>query len=247
MGIPWPSSQHNASALGSTASLLLVKVGISHAQLTSMDLSRLRIRRLEMDETRLLFTLVNGMRVDVLLSGYPALARAKPALCPHWQLTEDGYGVNWPDLAVPTTAGLLNILELLWKRRIEQAQLCLRTLHGCFDMLTLQHRELIGLDRLDMDMSGGGFARFFDSRDEATRTYALQALDVIGAHQLHQAIVGLNGLFGRLEQDLALLSVEDIIAAMDPLDKQRVEAWEQVYYAQSEHVARLGLTHYGLE
>ncbi|NEL42428.1 MAG: DUF2442 domain-containing protein, partial [Xanthomonas perforans] len=67
-----------------------------------MDLTQLRIRRLELDDTRLLFTLANGIRIDEPIKAQRLLLKATPPQRAQWQLTDDGFGVNWPAVAPPT-------------------------------------------------------------------------------------------------------------------------------------------------
>ncbi|WP_024939509.1 DMP19 family protein [Xanthomonas arboricola] len=212
-----------------------------------MDLTQLRIRRLELDDTRLLFTLANGIRIDEPIKAQRLLLKATPPQRAQWQLTDDGFGVNWPAVAPPTDEGLLNMPELLWRRRSARAQTKLTALRGSMDALSPGERELVALARLDADMSESGYARYFDRWDAATRRDALQGLGAMGAAQARQAIEGLGTVFERLEEDPNLLSIEDILDAMSETDRQRVEGWEEVYYRRSGELARLGLTHYGVD
>ncbi|MBB3761835.1 DMP19 family protein [Xanthomonas arboricola] len=212
-----------------------------------MDLTQLRIRRLELDDTRLLFTLANGIRIDEPIKAQRLLLNATPPQRAQWQLTDDGFGVNWPAVAPPTDEGLLNMPELLWRRRSARAQTKLAALRGRMDALSPGERELVALARLDADMSESGYARYFDRWDAATRRDALQGLGAMGAVQARQAIEGLGTVFERLEEDPNLLSIEDILDAMSETDRQRVDGWEEVYYRRSGELARLGLTHYGVD
>ncbi|MBB2806306.1 DUF4375 domain-containing protein [Xanthomonas arboricola] len=212
-----------------------------------MDLTQLRIRRLELDDTRLLFTLANGIRIDEPIKEQRLLSKATPPQRAQWQLTDDGFGVNWPAVAPPTDEGLLNMPELLWRRRSARAQTKLTALRGRMDALSPGERELVALARLDADMSESGYARYFDRWDAATRRDALQGLGAMGAAQARQAIEGLGTVFERLEEDPNLLSIEDILDAMSETDRQRVDGWEEVYYRRSGELARLGLTHYGVD
>ncbi|NJB93456.1 DMP19 family protein [Xanthomonas arboricola] len=212
-----------------------------------MDLTQLRIRRLELDDTRLLFTLANGIRIDEPIKAQRLLLKATPPQRAQWQLTDDGFGVNWPAVAPPTDEGLLNMPELLWRRRSARAQTKLTALRGRMDALSPGERELVALARLDADMSESGYARYFDRWDAATRRDALQGLGAMGAAQARQAIEGLGTVFERLEEDPNLLSIEDILDAMSETDRQRVDSWEEVYYRRSGELARLGLTHYGVD
>ncbi|QHG88790.1 DUF4375 domain-containing protein [Xanthomonas sp. NCPPB 1638] len=212
-----------------------------------MDLTHLRIRRLELDDTRLLFTLANGMRIDEPIQAHRLLQRAAPPQRAQWQLTEDGYGVNWPAIAPPTADGLFNMPDLLWRRRAARAQAKLASLRGRLDALSPGERELIALARLDADMSESGYARYFDRWDAATRSAALQGLAAMGAAQTRQAIEGLGMLFERLEENPDLLSIEDILDAMNETERQRVQGWEEVYYRRLGDLARLGLAHYGVD
>ncbi|WP_126947689.1 DUF4375 domain-containing protein [Xanthomonas sp. BRIP62418] len=212
-----------------------------------MDLTQLRIRRLELDDTRLLFTLANGIRIDEPIQAHRLLFKAAPPQRAQWQLTDDGFGVNWPAVAPPTADGLLNMPELLWRRRSARAQTKLGALRGRMDALSPGERELVALARLDADMSESGYARYFDRWDAATRRDALQGLGAMGAAQARQAIEGLGTVFERLEEDPNLLSIEDILDAMSETDRQRVDGWEEVYYRRCGELARLGLTHYGVD
>ncbi|MBO9739732.1 MULTISPECIES: DMP19 family protein [Xanthomonas] len=212
-----------------------------------MDLTHLRIRRLELDDTRLLFTLANGIRIDEPIQAHRLLLKASPPQRAQWQITEDGFGVNWPAVAPPTPEGLLNMPELLWRRRAARVQAKLSQSRGRMDALSPGERELIALARLDADMNESGYARYFDRWDAATRSDALRGLAAMGAAQARQAIEGLGAVFERLEEDPNLLSIEDILDAMSDTDRQRVDGWEEVYYRRSAELARLGLTHYGVD
>ncbi|QOY20115.1 DUF4375 domain-containing protein [Xanthomonas citri] len=212
-----------------------------------MDLTHLRIRRLELDDTRLLFTLANGIRIDEPIQAHRLLLKASPPQRAQWQITEDGFGVNWPAVAPPTPEGLLNMPELLWRRRAARTQAKLTQLRGRMDALSPGERELIALARLDADMNESGYARYFDRWDAATRSDAVRGLAAMGAVQARQAIEGLGAVFERLEEDPNLLSIEDILDAMNDTDRQRVDGWEEVYYRRSAELAHLGLTHYGVD
>ncbi|RBG54045.1 DUF4375 domain-containing protein, partial [Xanthomonas oryzae pv. oryzae] len=50
-----------------------------------------------------------------------------------WQITEDGFGVNWPAVAPPTPEGLLNMPALLWRRRSARVLAKLTNLRGRLD------------------------------------------------------------------------------------------------------------------
>ncbi|KOR47789.1 hypothetical protein ADT25_04425 [Xanthomonas oryzae] len=212
-----------------------------------MDLTHLRIRRLELDDTRLLFTLANSIRIDEPIQAHRLLFKASPPQRAQWQITEDGFGVNWPAVAPPTPEGLLNMPELLWRRRSARALAKLTSLRGRLDALSPGERELVALARLDADMSESGYARYFDRWDAATRDDAVRGLAAMGAAQLRQAVEGLGAVFGRLEEDPNLLSIEDILDAMNETDRQRLDGWEEVYYRRSDELARLGLIHYGVD
>ncbi|MCC4634749.1 MULTISPECIES: DUF4375 domain-containing protein [Xanthomonas] len=212
-----------------------------------MELTHLCIRRLELDDTRLLFTLANGIRIDEPIQAHRLLLKATPPQRAHWQITEDGHGVNWPAIVPPTAEGLLNMPELLWRRRTARAQAKLVTLRGHLDALSPGERELVALARLDADMLESGYARYFDRWDAATRSDAVRGLAAMGAAQTRQAIEGLGAVFERLEEDPDLLSIEDILDAMNEADRQRVQGWEEVYYRRSSDLARLGLVHYGVD
>lgn len=212
-----------------------------------MELTQLRIRRLELDDSRLLFTLDNGMRVDETIQRHIRLLKASAEQRSEWQTTPDGFGVNWPGLVPPTNAGMINMLELLWDRRLDNALKRLGALQWDMEALTQRDQQLVGIWRLEADMWNGGFMQFFGNWGEETCQYAMQALMAIGAVRTSGIVAGMRGVLDRFENDPNILSLNDVYVAMTSVEQKQLEVLEEAYYEQPDDLARLGLGHYGLE
>jgi sulfur relay (sulfurtransferase) DsrC/TusE family protein len=212
-----------------------------------MDLTQLRIRRLELDDARLFFTLFNGVRLDEPIKGYLQLEKATPAQRLQWQPTADAFGVNWPQLEPSTPDGLVNVLDLLWERRCRAALKRLRSAGDTFAALSVQDQALVALWRLDTDLNNEGFLQFLSDWGDATCQAALTALQAIGAERTHAIVAQLRTLLDRFERDPAIRSVEDIARAMREDERRQLAALEEAYYDRPDALVGLALAHFGLD
>lgn len=212
-----------------------------------MDLTQLRIRRLELDDTRLFFTLFNGVRIDEPIKGYLQLEQATPMQRLQWQPTEDAFGVNWPQLEDPTSEGLVNVLDLLWARRCRAALKRQRETAGGFAALSLQDQALVALWRMETDIDNGGFLQFLFDRGDHVCQSALQALEAIGAERTHATVAAMRALLDRFADDPTVHDHDDIARALRSDERSMLALLEDAYYARSDTLAALGLAHYGLD
>ncbi len=212
-----------------------------------MDLTQLRIRRLELDDSRLFFTLFNGVRIDEPIKGYLQLETASAAQRLQWQPTADAFGVNWPQLEAPSEEGLINVLDLLWERRCKAALKRLRGVGGAFAALSVQDQALVALWRMDTEIHNEGFLQFLGDWGDATCQAALRALEAIGAERTHALVAQLRALLDRFEHDPGIRRQEDIAPALRADERQRLAQLEEAYYDRPDNLAALGLAHYGLD
>lgn len=212
-----------------------------------MPLSSLRIAAITFDDTYLHLQLANGARIGEALTRTPRLQKASAAKRAQWVLTEDGLGANWPALLPAVETGVVNVPDLVWDERYDNALKRLHALDWTLDALSAQDRQLVALWRMEADINNGGFMQFLCNWGDPTCQLALGALRDMGATDTHAALAGMRGLLDRFEDDPAVTALSDLYGAMSREEQDALEQWEDAYYARPDDLARLGLLHFGLE
>ena len=179
-----------------------------------MSLTPYRIQSIALTDTHLLLTLASGHTLREPIKRHIRLENATPAERGQWQLVDDGFGVVWPALLEPSAEGMLNVHDLLWDQRYEQAMAKLAAAEWKLDRLSLADQELVALWRMEADINNGGFMQFLCNWGDPTCQLALRALQAMGAVQTHAILAGMRGLLDRLEDDPAIKELTDLYGAM---------------------------------
>lgn len=204
-----------------------------------------RIRTIELSGTHLLLTLANGQELSEPISRHIRLAQASPADREHWQLVDDGHGVVWPALLEPSPQGMLNVHDLLWDQRYEQALAALSAAGWELDRISAQDRELVALWRMEADINNGGFMQFLCNWGDETCQLALQALRKVGALHMLAVLSRMRGLIDRFEAMPEVVQLNDIYGAMTEQEQQELETLDRAFWEYPDPLSRLGLRCYG--
>lgn len=205
----------------------------------------LRITSIALTDTHLLLTLANGRVLQEPIKRHIRLQEATPAAREHWQLVDDGHGVVWPALLAPSPQGMLNVHDLLWDQRYEQAMATLQAAGWKLDALSETDRELVALWRMEADINNGGFMQFLCNWGDETCQLALRALRKIGAVHMLDVLSRMRGLIDRFEASPEVVQLNDIYGAMTEAEQERLEELDQAFWEYPDPLARLGLRWYG--
>ncbi|WP_313621269.1 DUF4375 domain-containing protein [Achromobacter sp.] len=205
----------------------------------------LRITSIALTDTHLLLTLANGRVLQEPIKRHIRLQEATPAAREQWQLVDDGHGVVWPALLAPSQQGMLNVHDLLWDQRYEQAMATLQSAGWKLDALSETDRELVALWRMEADINNGGFMQFLCNWGDETCQLALQALRKIGAVHMLDVLSRMRGLIDRFEASPEVVQLNDIYGAMTEEEQERMEELDHAFWEYPDPLARLGLRWYG--
>lgn len=205
----------------------------------------LRITSIALTDTHLLLTLANGRVLQEPIKRHIRLQEATPAAREQWQLVDDGHGVVWPALVPPSQQGMLNVHDLLWDQRYEQAMATLQAAGWKLDALSETDRELVALWRMEADINNGGFMQFLCNWGDETCQLALQALRKIGAVRMLDVLSSMRGLIDRFEASPEVVQLNDIYGAMTEAEQERMEELDHAFWDYPDPLARLGLRWYG--
>ncbi len=205
----------------------------------------LRITSIALTDTHLLLTLANGRVLQEPIKRHIRLQEATPAAREQWQLVDDGHGVVWPALLAPSQQGMLNVHDLLWDQRYEQAMATLQAAGWKLDALSETDRELVALWRMEADINNGGFMQFLCNWGDETCQLALQALRKIGAVHMLDVLSRMRGLIDRFEASPEVVQLNDIYGAMTEEEQERMEELDHAFWEYPDPLARLGLRWYG--
>lgn len=204
-----------------------------------------RIASLSLTDTHVLLTLADGREVKEPIRRHIRLHEATPEARTHWQLVDDGHGVVWPALAAPVPEGMLNVHDLLWDLRYEQAMATLQAAQWKLDRLSETDQELVALWRMEADINNGGFMQFLCNWGDQTCQLALQALRKIGAVHMLVVLSRMRGLIDRFEASPEVVQLNDIYGAMTEQEQEEMESLDHAFWDYPDSIARLGLRWYG--
>ncbi len=204
-----------------------------------------RIKTLTLTDTHVQLTLANGMTVSEFISRHIRLAKATPDEREQWQLVDDGHGVVWPALLAPSAEGMLNVHDILWDQRYEQAMATLQAADWKLDRLSQVDQELVALWRMEADINNGGFMQFLCNWGDATCQLALQALRKIDAVHMLDILSRMRGLIDRFEAMPEVVQLNDIYGAMTEAEQEELERLDEAFWEYPDSLSRLGLRFYG--
>lgn len=212
-----------------------------------MSLTPYRIQSLGLTDTHLLLTLANGHVLSEPITRYIRLEKATPAQREQWQSVDDGFGVVWPALLAPSAQGMLNVLDLLWDQRYEQAMAALAAAEWKLDRLPLADQELVALWRMEADINNGGFMQFLCNWGDPTCQLALQALRKVGATNMLAVLSRMRALIDRFEALPEVVALNDIYGAMTDAEQEEMESLDHAFWDYPDVLSRLGLQYYGVK
>ncbi|UIP22054.1 DMP19 family protein [Achromobacter deleyi] len=189
-----------------------------------------RIKAISLTGTHLLLTLANGQELTEPIARHIRLEKASPADREQWQLVDDGHGVVWPALLEPSPAGMLNVHDLLWDQRYEQALAALSAADWKLGSLCGEDRELVALWRMEADINNGGFMQFLCNWGDETCQLALRALRKVGAVHMLSVLSRMRGLIDRFEASPEVVQLNDIYGAMTAEEQQEMEALDHAFW-----------------
>ncbi|EHK63641.1 DMP19 family protein [Achromobacter arsenitoxydans] len=204
-----------------------------------------RIAAIALNDTHLCLTLADGRRIEEPIRRHIRLHEASPADREQWQLVDDGHGVVWPALLAPSPQGMVNVHDLLWDQRYEQAMATLQAADWKLDRLSETDRELVALWRMEADINNGGFMQFLCNWGDQTCQLALQALRKIGAAHMLEILSRMRGLIDRFEASPEVVQLNDIYGAMTEEEQQEMEELDHAFWEYPDSLSRLGLRWYG--
>ncbi|SIT09361.1 DUF4375 domain-containing protein [Achromobacter sp. MFA1 R4] len=210
-----------------------------------MPSSDYRITSLTLTDTHVLLTLANGRELQEPIRRHIRLHEAAPAAREQWQLVDGGHGVVWPALLAPSPQGMLNVHDLLWDQRYEQAMAALHAADWKLDRLSGTDQELVALWRMEADINNGGFMQFLCNWGDETCQLALQALSKIGAVHMLDVLSRMRGLIDRFAAAPEVIQLDDIYGAMTDAEQAQLEALDHAFWEYPDPLARLGLRWYG--
>ena len=210
-----------------------------------MPSSDYRITSLTLTDTHVLLTLANGRELQEPIRRHIRLHEAEPAAREQWQLVDGGHGVVWPALLAPSPQGMLNVHDLLWDQRYEQAMAALPAADWKLDRLSGTDQELVALWRMEADINNGGFMQFLCNWGDETCQLALQALSKIGAVHMLDVLSRMRGLIDRFAAAPEVIQLDDIYGAMTDAEQAQLEALDHAFWEYPDPLARLGLRWYG--
>ena len=202
------------------------------------------IRSIEPREASLRITLAQGDVLEVRLEGYPRLVGATPEQLANWKLVDDGHGVVWPELRAPTPLGMVNVRDLLWDRRCNEALSRLKAAKFRLDQLSEDDHDVIALWRLEADINNGGFLQFFSNWADPTCTRALAVLGALGAKEMHAIVKRMRGVLERLEQLPESVPLSSIAAHLTAAESAELQRLDEAFWKYPDRLSLLATARY---
>ncbi|AGC47039.1 hypothetical protein MYSTI_05763 [Myxococcus stipitatus DSM 14675] len=203
-----------------------------------------RIIDVGFDEDRIRLQLTDGRVLTVPLSGLLRVAKATPEQRRAWALTEDGRGVNWPELWPPSADGMLSVWHLEQDALYEHALARLQQVHRDSSALPQAERELVALWRMEADINNGGFMQFFCNWGEETCHLAIEALGGMGAQGTRQCLEDMLHVVAHYGETEERVSLSDLPGMLTDAERERLYALDQAFWKYPESLARRVVRHY---
>ncbi|TJZ81271.1 DUF4375 domain-containing protein [Rhodococcus oryzae] len=204
-----------------------------------------RITGVALTDTSILLTLADGQTLTEPLRRHVRLEKATPAERERWGLTDDGHGVNWPELWEPSPEGMVSVWEILQDRLYDAALGRLKTADWNVDAISPRDFDLVALWRAEADINNGGFLQFLGNWGIRNHETAVEALDAIGA----TAAAGLvRAMFIVVEPHLAaggIESISDIYGRLTEAENERLGVLDEAFWDYPDPLTRLVVEHYG--
>ena len=203
--------------------------GISGVQITDSDI---------------VLSLHNGDTLSTPIQRYIRVEKALPVERTEWELTEDGYGVNWPQLWKPFPTGMVSVWDLLQDPLYDAALKKIADNEWDLTRLSLRDQELVALWRLEADVNNGGFLQFFCNWGEDNCLTAIRALDVIGASEMQRIVQQMYALVVPYGQTDVQVPLSDLPVLITEEDHDQLYELDQAFWDYPDPLPELVVRHY---
>ncbi|AKQ68227.1 hypothetical protein A176_005139 [Myxococcus hansupus] len=203
-----------------------------------------RIVDVGFDEKHILLHMADGHVLATPSSGYIRVDKATPEQRRGWVLTEDGRGVNWPELWAPSTDGMLSVWAIEQDALYAHALARLQQAHRDFSAVPDDERDLVALWRMEADINNGGFMQFFCNWGEEICELAIEALGRVGAHGVQQCLKDMLGVVAHYGETEEMVSLSDLPAMLTDAERDRLYALDQAFWKYPEPLGKLVVRHY---
>ncbi|MGG4605288.1 DUF4375 domain-containing protein [Paenalcaligenes sp. Me131] len=202
------------------------------------------IAEVQITESDIVLNLHNGSTLSTPIQRYIRVEKASPAERTGWELTEDGYGVNWPQLWKPFPTGMVSVWDLLQDPLYEAAMKKMADNEWDISRLTPRDQELVALWRLEADVNNGGFLQFFCNWGEENCLIAIGALEAIGSSDMLHIVQQMYALVEPYGQTDAAVSLSDLPVLITEEDNDRMYELDQAFWDYPEPLPELVVRHY---
>jgi hypothetical protein len=202
------------------------------------------ISEVQITESDIVLSLHNGSTLSTPIQRYIRVEKASPAERLKWELTEDGYGVNWPQLWKPFPTGMVSVWDLLQDPLYDAAMKKMADNEWEISRLSPRDQELVSLWRLEADVNNGGFLQFFCNWGEENCLTAIRALEAIGSSDMLHIVQQMYMLVMPYGQADANVSLSDLPVLITEEDNDRMYELDQAFWDYPEPLPELVVRHY---
>lgn len=204
-----------------------------------------RIASVSLDDEHLWLTLVDGRKLKEPIKRYIRVEKATPEQRLQWVLTDEDHGINWPQLWQPSDNGMVSVWDIEQDLLYEQALHRLRDVQWNTALISKTQHELVALWRMEADINNGGFLQFLGNWGVENCQLALQALQTMGATQMHQCLQNMLALVQRFENSPENTSLADLPALLTQAEHERLQALDEAFWDYPDRLSKLVVMHYG--
>lgn len=203
-----------------------------------------RISEVQITKNDIVLTLQSGAVLHTPIQRYIRVEKASLTERTEWELTEDGYGVNWPQLWKPFPTGMVSVWDLL-QDPLYDAALKQAADHGWdVTQLSTRDQELVALWRLEADVNNGGFLQFFCNWGEENCLTAIRGLENIGANNMLRIVQQMYALVMPYGQGEAEVSLGDLPVLITEEDNDQLYELDQAFWDYPDPLPELVVRHY---
>lgn len=211
----------------------------------AQDVPRFRITAVEVNDAHVTIRINDDAAVDWPLRRLPEVGRAQPATRLGWELTDDGIGINWPQLSRRRPNGLVCVWEILEEQLYDEALGRGAGLGWSLAGMARRDAELVALWRLRMDLVFGSYLQFRSSWCETTNRLSKDALARVGASSMARLLEEMDALAERHSLPCGNAGQQHAPIRIPGSDHDRLQDLEEAFWAQAPRLPRLVVETYG--
>lgn len=204
-----------------------------------------RIASIRLDDEHIWLTLADGRKLKEPIKRHLRVEKATPEQRLQWVLTDEDHGINWPQLWQPSDTGMLSVWDIEQDLLYEQALNRLRAVQWNPALISKTQQELVALWRMEADINNGGFLQFLGNWGVANLQLALQALQTLGATQIHQCLQNMWALVQRFEDSPETTSLAELPGLLTQAEHERLQELDEAFWGYPDRLSKLVVTHYG--